>query len=105
MRIKTGDTVRVVAGKDKGFEGIVASTVPKANKVVVTGANIAKRHTKARSDEEPGGIIDQEMPMHVSNVAMISPSDGKPTKVGYRMVDGNKERFCKRTDAKIPEAS
>ncbi len=104
MRIKTGDTVRVIAGKDKGFEGTVSSTVPKANKVIVAGANIAKRHTKARSEEEPGGIIDTEMPIHVSNVALISPKDGKPTKVGYRMVDGNKERFCKRTDEKIPEA-
>ena len=105
MKIKTGDTVIVIAGKDKGVEGEVKAADPKSSTVTVEGVNVAKRHTKARSEEQPGGILDIEMPLHVSNVAIVSPKDGKATKVGIRMNGETKERFCKRTDATIPEAS
>lgn len=103
MKIRRGDTVRVLSGKDKGTEGTVTQAFPDAGKVIVEGVNIAKRHTKARSAEEPGGIIDKSMPIDVSNVAVLSPKDKKPTRVGYK-VDGDKKvRVCSRTGAEIPE--
>jgi large subunit ribosomal protein L24 len=72
--------------------------------VIVEGVNIARKHSKPRSAEQPGGIIDKAMPIHVSNVAVLSPSDGKPTRVGYQVrADGSKIRVCKRTGTEIPE--
>ncbi len=104
MKIRKGDKVRILAGKDKGRDGVVTMAFPDRDRVVVEGVNIAKRHTKPRSAEDPGGIIDKEMPLHVSNVAVLSPKDSKPTRVGYRIKDdGTKVRVCKRTGAEIPE--
>jgi large subunit ribosomal protein L24 len=105
MKIRKGDKVRVLSGKDRGSEGVVTEALPAVGKVIVGGCNTASRHTKARSQEDPGGIIDKDMPMDVSNVAILSPSDGKPTKVGYRIEDGEKIRVCRRTGAEIPEVS
>ncbi len=105
MKIRTGDTVIVTAGKDKGREGTVIAADPTRNRVTVEGVNIAKRHRKARSQEDPGGIIDMEKPIHVSNVMVKSPSDGKPTRVGYKVDGGTKVRVCKRTGAEIPEVN
>ena len=106
MKIRKGDRVRILAGKDKGRESIVSASFPAEGKITVEGYNIAKRHTKPRSAEEPGGIIDKEMKMDVSNVAILSPSDDKPTRVGYKINDdGKKVRFCKRTGAEIPEVA
>lgn len=105
MRIRKGDTVRVLSGKDRGAEGTVVAAFPDRNKVIVEGVNTARRSTKPRSQEEPGGIIDKDMPIHVSNVAVVSPSDGKPTRVGYKVEDGKKVRICKRTGAEIPEVT
>jgi large subunit ribosomal protein L24 len=105
MKIRKGDKVQILAGKDKGRESVVSGSFPSEGKVTVEGYNIAKRHTKPVSAEEPGGIIDKEMKMDVSNVAVISPDDGKPTRVGYKINDdGTKVRVCKRTGAEIPEA-
>jgi large subunit ribosomal protein L24 len=104
MKIRKGDKVRVLAGKDKGRDGLVTMAFPDRDKVIVEGVNIAKRHTKPRSAEDPGGIIDKEMPIHVSNVAVLSPKDDKPTRVGYRVDDdGTKVRVCRRTGVEIPE--
>ncbi len=107
MKIRKGDRVQIMAGKDRGREGVVTASFPgKGNgvgKVIVEGYNIARRHTKARSAEDPGGIIDKEMPMDASNVAIISPKDGKPTRVGYTFEGDDKIRVCKRTGEKIPE--
>ena len=104
MKIRKGDKVQVLAGKDKGREGVVTEAFPAVEKVIVEGVNIAKRHTKPRSAEDPGGIIDKELPIHVSNVAVLSPNDSKPTRVGYKVNDdGTKIRVCKRTGAEIPE--
>lgn len=104
MKIRKGDRVRVLAGKDKGREGVVSEALPAIDKVVVEGVNIAKRHTRPRSAEDPGGIIDKEMPIHVSNVAVLSPKDDKPTRVGYKVnSDGTKIRICRRTGVEIPE--
>ena len=104
MKIRKGDRVFILAGKDRGREGVVSEAFPSTNKVKVEGVNIAKRHTKPRSADEPGGIIDKEMPLHVSNVAIISPQDGKPTRVGYKIDGEKKVRICKRTGVEIPEA-
>jgi large subunit ribosomal protein L24 len=102
LRIKKGDRVRVLTGKDRGKEGVVMRVIPDQNKVIVDGVNIAKRHLKARTATTQGGIIDKDMPIPVSNVAVISPSDGKPTRIGYRFTpEGEKVRVCKRTGADL----
>ena len=96
MKIKKGDTVVVIAGKDKGTEGEVITVLPSTNQVIVAGVNIAKRHQKARSAKDTAGIIDKDMPVDVSNVMLVHK--GKPTRVGYRVnADGTKERIAKRT--------
>ncbi len=103
LKIKKGDRVRVLSGKDKGKEGVVLIALPKDGKVVVEGVNTAKRHRKARSAQQQGGIIDKDMPIDVSNVAVLSPGDGRPTKVGYRIeADGRKVRICRRTGRELP---
>lgn len=101
IKIHKGDRVVVLSGKDKGKEGVVQSARPGDNKVVVEGVNSAKRHRKARSATEAGGIISIDMPIDASNVAVVSPGDGKPTRVGYQVVDGKKVRVCKRTGEEI----
>jgi large subunit ribosomal protein L24 len=103
MKIRKGDRVRILGGKDRGREGVVSAAFPATGKVIVEGYNVARRHTKPRSADEPGGIIDKDMPMDVSNVAVLSPKDGKPTRVGYAWEGDEKIRVCKRTGEKIPE--
>jgi large subunit ribosomal protein L24 len=103
MKIRKGDKVRILSGKDASREGVVSVAFPATGKVIVEGRNTAKRHTKPRSAEEPGGILDKDMPIDVSNVAVLSPSDGKPTRVGYKFENGRKIRICKRTGVEIPE--
>lgn len=106
MKIRKGDRVRILTGKDRGTESVVTEAFPAKGKVIIEGANVAKRHTKPTSAEEPGGIIDKSMPMDVSNVAILSPKDDKPTRVGYQFKDdGTKVRICKRTGVEIPEVS
>ena len=102
IKIRKGDRVRVLTGKDRGKEGVVMRVLPKTNKVIVDGVNIAKKHQKHRSATSQGGIIDKDMPIPVPNVAVLSPSDGRPTKVGYKVLeDGTKIRVCRRTGAEI----
>ncbi len=103
MKIRKGDRVVVLAGKDKGKEGVVSRSLPTKSKVIVDGVNVAKKHQRPTGTTMQGGIIDKEMPLHVSNVAIVSPADGKPTRVGYRFDDnGNKIRVCKRTGVELP---
>ncbi len=98
MKIRKGDKVRVLAGKDRGKEGNVSRAMPAENKVIVDGVNMAKRHQKPTNATMQGGIIDKAMPVEASNVAVLSPSDGRPTRIGYRYNDaGDKVRICKRT--------
>lgn len=98
MKIRKGDKVQVLSGKDKGREGVVISALPAQDKVIVDGVNMAKRHQKPTNATMQGGIIDKAMPIHVSNVAIVSPKDGEPTRVGYRFTEaGEKVRVCKRT--------
>lgn len=100
MRIKTGDKVRLIAGKDKGKEGIVLKTLPNQDKVVVEGLNIAKKHQKP-TQMSTGGINEFPAPIHVSNVQLVDPSTGEGTKVGYRVEDGKKVRFAKKSNNTI----
>lgn len=100
MRIKAGDTVRLIAGRDKGQEGTVLKTLPKEDRVIVEGVNIRKRHQKP-SQLSTGGIEEFPAPIHVSNVQLVDPSNGEPTRVGYRVEDGKKVRYSKKTNETI----
>ena len=100
MKLKKGDTVVVIAGKDKGREGQVMTVLPNANKVIVSGVNLARKHQKARKQNEQGGIIDKDMPIHASNVMLVHK--GKPTRIGYKVKDdGTKVRIAKSTGEEI----
>jgi large subunit ribosomal protein L24 len=96
VKLKKGDTVVVIAGKDKGREGEVVQVFPAKNQVLVNGVNTAKKHQKAQRANQQGGIIDRDMPVDASNVMLVH--QGKPTRVGYRVNDdGSKDRIAKRT--------
>ena len=102
MKIRKGDRVVVLSGKDKGVEGVVERAIPETGKVIVDGVNMAKKHQAPTRGDQQGGIIDKAMPIDVSNVAVVSPADGRPTRVGYRFTpDGEKVRICKRTGADL----
>jgi large subunit ribosomal protein L24 len=101
-KIKKGDKVVVVTGKDKGRTGEVIRSLPSENKVVVSGVNIATRHVKPSQADPNGGIKRTEAAIHVSNVAHVDPRDGKPTRVGFKIDDkGRKLRFAKRSGEMI----
>jgi large subunit ribosomal protein L24 len=103
MRIRKDDHVVVVGGKDRGKTGRVLRTEPKRRRVYVEGLNIVKRHQRPRSVKDTqrggqaGGIIEKEGPIDVSNVMLLDPQDNKPTRVGVRVAEGNRERYAKRT--------
>ncbi|MBZ0123415.1 MAG: 50S ribosomal protein L24 [Roseovarius sp.] len=94
-KLKTGDKVVVIAGKDKGREGTIASVDPKAGKAVVEGINMAIRHTR-QSQQSQGGRLPKPMPVDLSNLAILDRT-GKPSRVGFRVEDGHKVRFAKTT--------
>lgn len=97
MKIRKGDRVRVLTGKDRGREGNVTFAYPETGRVVVDGLNVAKRHQKPTKSTQQGGIIDKEMPMRVDNVAIVCPSCSKATRVGFRFDDdGTKVRICRK---------
>ncbi|MFC4001548.1 50S ribosomal protein L24 [Prauserella oleivorans] len=104
MKVKKGDTVLVIAGKDKGAKGKVIQAYPDRQRVLVEGVNRIKKHTRITQTQrgaQSGGIVTQEAPIHVSNV-MVVDSDGKPTRVGYRIgEDGKKVRISRRTGKDI----
>ncbi len=101
MKIKKGDKVIVLAGKDKGKTGEVVRSLPKESRVIVSGVNIAKKHTKNRfNTDKKGDIVDKTMPIDVSNVALID-SKNKPTRVGYKIVGDKKVRIAKKTGQEI----
>ena len=107
MRIRRDDTVRVIAGKDKGKTGRVLRVDPKHRRVYVEGANIVKRHTRPRTlrdtqrSQELGGIVEMEGPIHVSNVMLIDPDSGEPTRVGVKREGGRRMRMSKRSGKEI----
>jgi len=95
VKLRKGDTVVVITGKDKGKQGEIARVMPSSNKVIVNGVNVAKKHQKARSQVKQAGIIDKDMPLDASNVMYVHK--GKPTRIGYRVnADGTKVRIAKR---------
>ena len=101
MKIKTGDMVRVIAGKDIGTEARVARVLPKHGKVIVEGVNTAKRHQRPTGQTMQGGIIDKDMPIDISNVMIVCPDCG-PTRVGYRFdADGTKTRVCRKCGGEL----
>ena len=99
MKLRKGDRVRVLSGKDRGKEGDVIRAIPSQNKVIVEGVNVAKRHQRSTKATMQGGIIDKDMPLPAAAVAIICPSDG-PTRVGYRVEEGGgsrrKIRICRK---------
>jgi large subunit ribosomal protein L24 len=97
LKIKKGDNVMVISGRDKGRTGEVLRVFPTEGRVIVQGVNIAKRHTKPRM-REPGGILEKELALHISNVAHVDPASGKPTRIGYKILsDGRKVRVARRS--------
>ena len=103
-RIRKGDTVLVISGADKGKRGAVLRMIPKRERAVVQGVNIATKHTKPSGMGQPGGIVKVEATIHVSNLKLVDPASGKPTKVGFRVLDdGRKVRFAKATGQVVQE--
>lgn len=97
MHVKRGDTVAIIAGKDKGKEGKVIAAMPEQNKVIVEGVAVAKKHQKARMQGQESGIINKEMPIDASNVMRVCPKCGKPSRVGIKTFeDGSKAKYCKK---------
>jgi large subunit ribosomal protein L24 len=97
MKIRRGDKVIVTTGKDKGKTGTVLKVLPEASKLVISGINVVKKHTKPSRTSE-GGIIPKELPIHVSNVAHVDPKSGTATKVGFKVLkDGTKTRVAKKS--------
>jgi large subunit ribosomal protein L24 len=106
-RIRKGDTVLVIAGKDRGKTGMIESVFPQGDKVTITGINMVKKHMKKSSKFPQGGIIDKNMPIHVSNVMILDPKDQKPSRIGTKIVGKTKSRYAiksgemiKNTDTK-----
>ena len=101
MRLKKGDRVRVLSGKDRGDEGDIMRVMPKAGKVIVEGVNVAKKHQRALRATMQAGIIDKDMPIPASNVALICRACDKPTRIGYRIDGASKIRICKKCEAEV----
>ena len=99
-RIRKGDKVVVLSGRDKGRSGEVIEVHPRAERALVRGVNMVKRHQRQTAQQE-GGIISKELPVHLSNLAIADPKDGKPTRVGIEIEDGKRLRVSKRTGARL----
>jgi large subunit ribosomal protein L24 len=96
-KVKKGDKVVVISGRDKGRSGEVVRVLPREDRALVRGINVVKRHQKQTMKEE-GGIVRKELPIHLSNIALADPKDGKPPRVGFKILDdGRKVRFAKRS--------
>ena len=101
MKLKKGDTVKVLSGNDKGKTGEILEIIPKTEKIIVKGINIRKKSVKPRRQGEQGGIIPSEASIHSSKVALVCPKCGKATRVGYLVEKDEKVRVCKKCGAKI----
>lgn len=100
IKIKKGDTVRVIAGSNKGSEGQVLNILKEDNKAIVEGVNLVKKHNKPSAQNPQGGISEKEAPIDISNLSLFT-TDGKITRIGYRVEDGNKVRYAKKTNEVI----
>ena len=97
LKVKKGDEVIVITGKNKGKKGEVLSVLPKENKAIVAGVNLVKKHTKPSQTSE-GGIVQKELPIHISNISLVDPKSGESTRVGFKtMSDGSKVRVAKKS--------
>ena len=102
-KIKKGDQVFVLTGRDKGKKGEVFQVMPKEGRALVRGVNVVRRHQRQTAQQE-GGIVSKEASIHLSNLALEDPKDGKPTRVGFKLLaDGSKARIAKRSGEVIPE--
>ena len=101
LKIKSGDNVVVIAGEHKGSEGNVLKVLIEKNKAIVEGVNLVSKHEKPSANNPQGGVIKKEAPIHISNLSLIDPKTGKPTRVGYKMEDGKKVRFAKKSNQVI----
>lgn len=101
MKIKKGDKVQIIAGKDRGKSGKVLRAFPRDEQVIVEGVNVVKRHQKATSQGKSGQIIDKTLPIHVSNVMIIDPKKGVPTRVGIKKVNGKYTRITKKSNTTL----
>jgi len=101
MFVKTGDKVKIITGKDKGKEGTILAAMPKKNKVLVEGLNIMKKHTRPTGMGQEGGIVEKEAPIHVSNVQLIDPKTNESTRVGYKVENGKKVRYAKKSGEEL----
>ena len=102
LKIKKGDRVVVITGRDTGKQGEVLKVLPKESRVIVQGVNVAKRHTRPSAADPGGGILDKELAIHISNVAHIDPKSGKPTRVGFKLVEGGRKvRVARRSGEMI----
>jgi large subunit ribosomal protein L24 len=101
MKLKKGDLIKVIKGKDKGKEGKIEKILPKVNMVLINNVNMFKRHLKARSQSQPSEIVTLTKPLPVTNVALICPKCHLQTRVGYKEEKGNKLRICKKCKAEI----
>lgn len=102
MKIKKGDTVKIIAGKDKGKKGKVVRAIPTQKKVAIEGINVYKKHVRPRNENEKGQIVEVARPINISNVQLICPSCNQATRIGIKRGDNNKrERFCKKCNANI----
>ena len=102
LKIKKGDRVVVITGRDKGKEGEVIKVLPSESRVIVQGVNVAKRHTRPSAANPSGGILDKELPIHISNVAHLDPKSGKPTRVGFKLLEGGRKvRVARRSGETI----
>ena len=97
IKIKKGDIVKVISGEHKGSDGSVVKIFKTTNKLIIEGINIVKKHKNPDSNNPQGGIVEKEAPIEISNVSLVT-SDGKPTRVGFRLEDGKKVRYSKKTD-------
>ena len=103
MKLKKGDNVVVLRGKDRGKRGEITRAFPEDDKVIVEGVNLARKHQRATRATMQGGIVDKFMPMPVSSVAIVCPAEGKGTRIGYRFDNnGNKVRICRSCGADLP---
>lgn len=96
-RIKKNDSVMIIAGKERGKIGKVIRVQPQQGRAVVERLNMVKRHVKPRGPQDSGGILEKEASIHLSNLMLVDPQDGRPTRVGFRVVDGRKMRVSRRT--------
>jgi len=101
MKVKKGDTVLIISGKDKGKKGKIIQAFPKENRVLVEAANLRKKHVKPKRSGEKGQIVQIPAPMHVSNVKLVCPKCGKAARIGYKIEGNSKYRLCKKCEKEI----